>query len=461
MGDPWTPHRRATGSTARVWGTGLGRFRDGAGAREPDAAAMARILAFSSPAPGHLLPLAPGLKALAERGHEVHLVADPHGLGLVADLGLATTELDPRIAAIRVDDHLAKPGLDRVSRGIQRLMERGPYEREQIAQLVEAWEPDALVVDFNANGASTYAAASGLPWAFSFPTLIPIPEPGIPPFGLGLRRMGGPLGRLRDAVLTRIVMGSYNKAILPGLNGLRADVGLAPVGDVVEHMLSADLFLALTGEPLEYPRPKSPAHVRMVGTSAYDPPAATPAWMLEAGDPWVLVTCSTEYQGDERLASTAIEALRDEPVRVLVTVGDADPAALPTADNVRIEPFVPHGAVLPHTSVVVTHGGMGITQKAMLSATPLVVVPFGRDQPEVARRVADCGAGVQLPLKRLTADRLRGAVREAMAMQERAAAAGRRLAAAGGAVAFADAVEELVPAAAARVAAPALHALAR
>jgi len=44
---------------------------------------------------------------------------------------------------------------------------------------------------------------------------------------------------------------------------------------------------------------------------------------LEPGDPWVLVTCSTDYLPDERLATTAVQALRDEPVRVLVTLADA------------------------------------------------------------------------------------------------------------------------------------------
>ena len=35
---------------------------------------MARILAFTSPATGHVFPLVPGLLALRERGHEVTLL---------------------------------------------------------------------------------------------------------------------------------------------------------------------------------------------------------------------------------------------------------------------------------------------------------------------------------------------------------------------------------------------------
>jgi UDP:flavonoid glycosyltransferase YjiC (YdhE family) len=109
-----------------------------------------------------------------------------------------------------------------------------------------------------------------------------------------------------------------------------------------------------------------------------------------------------------------------------------------------VERFVPHGPVLERAAAVVSHSGMGIAQKAVAAGVPMVAVPFGRDQPEVARRVSEAGAGVRLPAKRLTAERLRAAVREAMAMRASAAAAGERLRAAGGAERFADAAEELV-----------------
>jgi UDP:flavonoid glycosyltransferase YjiC (YdhE family) len=70
-------------------------------------------------------------------------------------------------------------------------------------------------------------------------------------------------------------------------------------------------------------------------------------------------------------------------------------------------------------------------------------VPFGRDQPEVARRVEVSGAGTRLPASRLRPDRLREAVRGAMACKggaERIAAAFS----ATGPRAAADVLEELL-----------------
>jgi UDP:flavonoid glycosyltransferase YjiC (YdhE family) len=130
-------------------------------------------------------------------------------------------------------------------------------------------------------------------------------------------------------------------------------------------------------------------------------------------------------------------------VRVVVTLADAHGAQLPSAPNARVERFVPHGPLLERAAAVVCHGGMGIVQKAIGRGVPVVAVPFGRDQPEVARRVVESGAGVALSSKRLTPERLRDAVRGAMARRPAAEAAGARLRAAGGPDAFADAVEEL------------------
>jgi UDP:flavonoid glycosyltransferase YjiC (YdhE family) len=87
---------------------------------------------------------------------------------------------------------------------------------------------------------------------------------------------------------------------------------------------------------------------------------------------------------------------------------------------------------------------MGITQKALAAGVPTVVVPFGRDQLEVARHVEVAEAGVRLPAKNLTPTRLREAVRAARDRKpgaERIAAAFR---AAGGPTRAADAFEQLV-----------------
>ena len=85
-----------------------------------------------------------------------------------------------------------------------------------------------------------------------------------------------------------------------------------------------------------------------------------------------------------------------------------------------------------------------MTQKALAAGVPVVAVPFGRDQFEVARRVEVSGAGVRLPVRKLSTTRLRDAVAAARQKRDAAQSLARSLAAAGGAERAADEIEALV-----------------
>jgi UDP:flavonoid glycosyltransferase YjiC (YdhE family) len=48
-------------------------------------------------------------------------------------------------------------------------------------------------------------------------------------------------------------------------------------------------------------------------------------------------------------------------------------------------------------SLVVTHGGHGTVSRALWHGLPLLVMPMGRDQDDIALRVIAHGAGLTLP----------------------------------------------------------------
>ena len=99
--------------------------------------------------------------------------------------------------------------------------------------------------------------------------------------------------------------------------------------------------------------------------------------------------------------------------------------------------------MLDRAACVVCHAGMGITQKALAHGVPVVAVPFGRDQPEVARRVEVAHAGVRLPARRLSPARLRATVKQAMHLTAGAQRIAAAFSAAGGPAAAADALERI------------------
>ena len=79
--------------------------------------------------------------------------------------------------------------------------------------------------------------------------------------------------------------------------------------------------------------------------------------------------------------------MRGEPVAVVATTGRARSGGFEAPPNARVERFLPHDPIIARAACVVSHGGQGTTQKALAAGVPVCVVPFCRDQFEVARRV--------------------------------------------------------------------------
>ncbi len=229
---------------------------------------------------------------------------------------------------------------------------------------------------------------------------IPLVSSDAPPFGLGLKPSRSRPARLRDAVLRASALPIFDM-LLPPVNAMRRDLGLPPVKHVPELYMQAPLVLSYTAEPLEYPRTELPPSVLMVGPGDWDPsePSSEPDWLSRLARPVVLVTSSTLFQDDAKLVQTALDALEGEPYDVVVTTASLDPGDFRRPENAHVERFVPHSLVLRNAAAVVCHGGMGITQKALFNGVPVCVVPFSRDQVEVARRVqeAEQGRGYRSP----------------------------------------------------------------
>lgn len=403
---------------------------------------MSRYLVYTSPARGHLYPIVPTLEELRRRGHEVVVRTLASEVELMRGLGFEAAAMDPAIERREIDDWKARTPIGALREGLRGFLDRAHHDGPDLLRAIENERPDALLVDINTWGAMAAAETAGLPWATWCPYFLPLPSRDAPPFGLGLPPARGPLGRWRNNLLRPLLFGIYNR-LAPDQDAVRAKLGAPPLGDLTSAMVRAPLMLYLTAEPFEYPRSDWPASVRMVGPGIWDPPAETPNWLEDLKKPLVLVTCSTEFQNDGKLARTALEALADEDVSVVVTTAGVDPSEIAPPPNARVVKFLPHGPVLKRAACVVCHGGMGITQKALASGVPVCVVPFGRDQLDVARHVEVAGAGTRLPAARLSPDRLRAAVSEAMSKRAGAERVAAAFARAGGPPAAADELEGL------------------
>lgn len=404
---------------------------------------MAVVLAYIDAVPGRLYPLVPTFEELVRRGHRLAIRCGKDEAELLQGIGLAAQSLAPPIERFEPEDWKARTRFGALRSGLGQFGDRAPAQVSDLEQAIATEQPDVLLIDEGSWGAAAAAERSGLPWAYTVVSPMPLPSRDAPPFGLGLAPRHDRIGRLRDRVVRRLALGALERMIASRMNPVREGIGLPPVKTINDVYLAASVVLAFTAEPFEYPRSDWPDKVKLVGPGLWEPPAERPAWLDEVEGQLVLVTCSTLFQNDRPIVEAACEAFAGEPQEAVVTTADVDPAGIQAPPNVRIERFVPHTPVIERSACVVCHAGMGITQKALARGVPVVAVPFGRDQPEVSRRLEVAGAGVRLPLRKLNADRLRRAVHRAIELRPGAERIARAFADAGGPAAAADALEEL------------------
>jgi len=387
---------------------------------------MARYLAYTSPARGHLYPIVPTLLELSSRGHEVHVRTLLSEVAALNDLGLHADRIAPEIEETPLADFEGTTPEEALAKALGTFVKRGQLEMPDLRESIAEVDPDALLVDITTIGAAALAESGTIPWAQSIPLFQHFsPDPSIP------------------AEVMPVPFGIAPEPGLEVLNGPRREVGLEPIASPAD-MWRAPLHLYYTAEPFLPEGLALPASFEVVGPGVWEPPAPTPDWFEELAKPLVLVSASSEFQADGALIEAALAAFRSDDRCIAVSTAAHDPSGFDGSGNHRLARWLPHGRLLEKTACVVCHGGMGITQKALAAGVPVCVVPFGRDQFEVAARVVAARAGTSVPPDALDPTALRSAVHRAMEMREGAERVAESFGRAGGAPAAATALESLV-----------------
>lgn len=140
----------------------------------------------------------------------------------------------------------------------------------------------------------------------------------------------------------------------------------------------------------------------------FNPPAPLPGWVLgrERDRPLVYLTMGTESDSVEMLRH-AVDGLSTLDADVLVATGRLAADVLgDVPDNVVVENWVPQADLLPHTDLVVHHGGNGTTFSAMSAGRPQLFLQNrpGPDQLLNADMVCAAGAAERLLFAEVSAD---------------------------------------------------------
>jgi MGT family glycosyltransferase len=347
-------------------------------------------------------PLMSVAHSLVARGHRLRVLADPvlqpdveatgaefaswtrgphrrersYGDAFVRDWGV-----DPAESLARMRDTLALGPAAAYAADVREELERRPAK--------------VLLTELLLFGPQIAAEAAGVPYVVLNPTINVVPAPGVPPFGSGLVPATSEEERRRHEELGGRMVAAWDEG-LPALNAARAEQGLEPLEHVLDQGRSAARMLVMTSRAFDFLGPLPPTVIH-VGPRLDDVSWAG-TWEAPAGEePLVLVGLSSDYQAQDDLLCRIVTALGTLPVRAVLTTGNGvNPASIEAPANVQVVKAAPHSAVLRESALAITHAGHGVTIKALAAGVPLVCLPMGRDQLDVAARVVRANAGVRL-----------------------------------------------------------------
>ena len=389
-----------------------------------------RVLVGAFGDPGHVFPAISLGRGLARRGHEVTIETWEERRAAVEGAGLdfAAAEEYRTFPPPEPDTDDGRHAADAA---------------RALLPLIERLDPAVVVSDILTLAPGLAAEAAGVPLATLIPHLYPVVEPGQPFFAVGLRSPRTPVGRgIWKAGQRALDVGLEHGR--RDLNSQRERLGLPPL-DRFHGGISPDLALVATYPQLEYPR-AWPASVQVTGPMTFEVPH--PDIELPPGEaPLVLVAPSTAHDSENRLVRTALEALAEEPVRVVATTNRVRPQSpIEVPANAVLVDWLSYSQLMPIAKLVISHGGHGTVARALGAGTPVLISPITGDMGETAMRVSWAGVGRSLPWRLCRPGPLRWAARRVLADPSFAARA-RRIAAWGtehdGADRGAELVEQL------------------
>jgi len=195
---------------------------------------------------------------------------------------------------------------------------------------------------------------------------------------------------------------------------LREDLGLPrSQNPIFEGQHSPTLVLALFSKLMAQLQPDFPSNTFIAGFPFYDrkddqQPPSELLRFLDEGEPRLLFTLGSSLVWIAKdFYRVSIEAAQKLGKRALLLIGDKrnlPQTKLP--EGIAAFDYAPHSVVMPRASVIVHQGGIGTTGQALRAGRPMLIVPFGQDQPDNARRCVRLGVARTLSHTRFTTPRV-------------------------------------------------------
>jgi UDP:flavonoid glycosyltransferase YjiC (YdhE family) len=355
-----------------------------------------RVAVVAGPDPGHSFPAIALCRRFSAAGDTPTLLTGTEWLETARAAGVDAVELAGLDPTDDDDDHDAGAKIH------QRAARMAVLNLPQLREMA----PDLVVSDVITACGGMSAELLGIPWIELNPHPLYRPSKGLPPLGSGLAPGTGVKGRLRDAAMRALTARSWRAGIRQRAE-VRIEIGLPATDPGPLRRLIATL------PALEVPRPDWPAEAILVGPLHFEPTEQLLPIPHGSG-PVVVVAPSTALTGTQGMAQTALNALvpgAGLPAGARVVVSRLNGPDL-TVPSWAVAGLGRQDELLSHADLVICGGGHGLVAKTLLAGVPLVMIPGGGDQWEIANRVARQGSGRLV--RPLTAEALVSAVDEVL-----------------------------------------------
>lgn len=375
-----------------------------------------RVLLTTWGSRGDVEPLAALAEALRELGAEARVCAPPDEefAKLLERVGVPLVPLGPTVHSVVANP---KPPTARDAFALAPALVAARFDT--LTAVAEGCDA-LLATGLMPAGARDVAEKLGMHYVFACFHLLGLPSRHLPPG----RRPGtpSPPDETDNRVLWQQDAQRVNALYGEALNSHRAAIGLPPVDNVRDHVLTGRPWLAADATLCPS---QGMTDLDVVQTGAWILPDDRPLpngteAFLDAGAPPVYVGFgSMAAHAPKDIARVAIEAVRAQGRRVLLARGWAELAPIDDVDDCFVVGEINQQALFGRVAAVVHHGGAGTTTTAARAGAPQVIVPQIADQPYWATRVAELGIGVAHEGSTPTVDSLSAALATALAPETR------------------------------------------
>jgi MGT family glycosyltransferase len=130
----------------------------------------------------------------------------------------------------------------------------------------------------------------------------------------------------------------------------------------------------------------------------------------------IFISMGTVFNQQPELYTTCFKAFQESQATVVLSVGKQTDIRQfkDIPPNFIVRNYVPQLEILQQADVFITHGGMNSSSEGLYFGVPLVVIPVMGDQPIVANRIEELGAGLQLNRQELDAITLRNTTEQVL-----------------------------------------------